>query len=86
MSKELMVVALGVWVIIVPNLGIPSSWRMITLLITGLALVALGLYLRATASSRTRGEGQHTFIENTPGASMEPTSDHARKERIHSLN
>jgi hypothetical protein len=87
MSKELTVVALGVWVIIVPFLGVPSSWREWILLATGLALVLLGLMLRATEISRgTKRGGHHTFVENSATDTLEHISEHARKERITSLN
>ena len=79
-----MVVALGVWVMIVPNLGIPGEWRTIILFVTGFLLIVLGLFMRARTLSRVRDEAQHTFVEHTPLA--EPMPDHARKERIHSLN
>ncbi|HEY4502290.1 MAG TPA: hypothetical protein VJH21_00470 [Candidatus Paceibacterota bacterium] len=46
MTKDLMVIALGVWVAIVPFLGFPNQWDTIIFIISGLFIVALVLLLR----------------------------------------
>jgi hypothetical protein len=46
MSKEMAIVALGVWVVVMPYLGIYRSWLTIFMVVTGIALMALGFLLR----------------------------------------
>ncbi|MBX4192480.1 hypothetical protein KW798_03270 [Candidatus Parcubacteria bacterium] len=87
MSKETSVILLGLWVIIVPQLGIPSPWRTLLLVLSGLALIIIGLYLRAESSHRTRKGA--SFVENAPPAgSASIVADYSddRKEGINSLN
>ena len=45
MSKETGVILIGIWVFILPFLGIPGSWRATLLTITGIGLVLLGFIL-----------------------------------------
>ena len=52
MSKETGVILIGIWVFILPFLGIPGSWRATLLTITGIGLVLLGFFLRSEAMSR----------------------------------
>lgn len=47
MSKEIGVVMLGIFVAVLPFLGFPQSWRAVLFVIAGLAIVLLGLLLRA---------------------------------------
>lgn len=86
MSKETTLVALGVWVIVLPFLGIPRGWLTALLVVTGLGVIAVGLLLRAEALSR--GPGRHHahnhFVEHLPQQSDH--EHHERKERINSLN
>ena len=87
MSKDMAVVAFGVWIIILPYLGVPGSWRTAALVGTGILLVILGLSLRREALRHGgRHTAQHSFVEN--GAKDEPRPDvrYERKEGIHSLN
>ncbi len=94
MSKEMTVIALGVWIIVIPYLGVPGSWRTTFLILTGLAIIVVGFLLRTqTISHGPKPTSHHPFIENLPGRpagsdlSVEPSSlDHDRKERITSLN
>ncbi len=66
MSREMVVIALGIWVIILPHLGVPGSWHTVITTLTGLAVVAMGLYLRASMLSRSaRRSSHHPFVENT---------------------
>jgi hypothetical protein len=46
MSKEMAIIALGVWVVIMPYLGIYRSWLTVLMVVTGLGLVVLGFLLR----------------------------------------
>lgn len=92
----MLVIALGLWVIVVRTLlGIPGSWQTVLLVLTGVLLAVIGFLLRGEALSRAgarpvRSEraSTYTFVENTPGASSEPTPSaaHEHKEGITSLN
>lgn len=52
MSKEMLVIALGVWTVVVTQLGIPSSWKMLLFVATGVAIAAVGFLLRGEAIGR----------------------------------
>ncbi len=87
MSKDMAVVILGVWITILPYLGIPNSWRTAILLCSGLAVAALGFAMRRDALRRgSKRDMHHPFVES--GVPHEPHQDTAyeRKEGIHSLN
>jgi hypothetical protein len=84
MSKEMAVIALGIWVIVIPYLGVPGGWRTTLMVITGLGLILLGFFLRSEALSRAGRRGHSSFVEHVPHATQEST--HERKERIGSLN
>ncbi len=86
MSKEMMVIALGLWIIVIRTmLGVPGSWQTFLFILTGVALAVTGFLLRGEALGRARpGESSkkssYTFIESgTP-----PVHEH--KEGITSLN
>ena len=65
MSKEMMVIALGIWILVVPYLGIPGSWRTTILIISGIIIALLGFLLRGEAISRGRKSEHHPFVENS---------------------
>lgn len=66
MSKEMAVIALGIWVIILPHLGVPGSWHTVITSLTGLFIIGMGFYLRASAlSGAPRRSSHHPFVENT---------------------
>lgn len=66
MSKEMVIIALGIWVIILPHLGVPGSWHTIITTLTGFVIIGMGLYLRAFMLSRgIRRSSHHPFVENT---------------------
>lgn len=66
MSKEMTVLVLGFWVLVLPYLGIPGSWRTVFLVVTGLALVTLGFLMRGEkiGGVRTKRTERHPFVEN----------------------
>lgn len=68
MRKERTLLILGIWVIILPYLGFPSSWRSIFLIITGLALIYLSyiFYKQAKAQMPKDESIMHSFIDNIP--------------------
>ena len=89
MSKEMTLIVLGLWIVVVPYLGVPGSWRTAILILSGLAIALVGFLLRAEGLAR-KGvrSAHHPFVENFPA---EPESEtllpvHDRKEGITSLN
>ena len=73
MSKESVAIALGFWVIILPFLGFPESWRVAFLVLTGLGLISLGFLMRAKSLSRPPEAGaRKTFVESAghPGSEI----------------
>ncbi len=55
---------LGIWVIVIPHLGVPNTWQFAIITVTGIVVVCLGLYMRAKALSRNRSGHNHPFVEN----------------------
>lgn len=69
MSKESLVLLLGIIVFFVPSLGIPSAWKEYVLAGCGVLLVLLGYLLRRAAYLRSidRGNGERAtdaFVES----------------------
>ena len=87
MSKEMIVIGLGAWVILVTQLGIPGPWRTTLLIITGIVLMIIGFLLRTEVLNRPQGSSKHprqTFTENAAPSVL--NLEHEQKERINSLN
>ncbi|MDO8518283.1 MAG: hypothetical protein Q7S26_03275 [bacterium] len=91
MSKETSIIVLGVWVVIVPYLGVPASWRTVLLVLSGAAIATLGFLLRGEAMTsgplprKTRGgRVSSSFVEHIPPVAEE--SPESAKEGINSLN
>lgn len=84
MSKEMTIIALGIWIIIVPYLGVPGSWRTAILVLSGLGIAVTGFLLRGEAIARGGSATNRTsrsFVESA--VSAEP---HEEPEGINSLN
>jgi len=85
MSKEMGVVALGVWVVVMPYLGIYRSWLTILMVLTGTALMIVGFLLRGEAITREhqqqhvqekpRRKSRVTFQESAPVVSHDYTGE-----------
>jgi hypothetical protein len=93
MSKETTVIVLGLWIIVLPYLGIPGGWRTTLIVLTGIALMGLGFILRGEAlgrGSHAKHSSRNSFVENMPASQADaPAHDHSahdHKERITSLN
>ena len=56
MSKQRAIFLLGIWVMVLPFLGFPNSWRKILFAITGLLLVYVSYTLRRRAVLRRKPE------------------------------
>ena len=79
MSRESLVILLGLLVFFTPALGIPEIWRNYILTGTGLILVLVGYLLRRAAYLRKtdlgNGErGTDSFVESHPLSTEEPLS------------
>jgi hypothetical protein len=90
MSKEMSLIALGLWVVVVPYLGVPGSWRTTILLFSGLLIAALAFLLRAESLVRSgKRSAHHPFVENIPDEKetpWHPQDRHHDHEGINSLN
>ncbi len=76
MSREMAVVVLGLWVIVLPHLGVPRSWSVIIITLTGISIIAAGLYMRARAlSGGARRSTHHPFVDN---AGMDGVHEHTQ--------
>lgn len=85
MSKEMSIIALGIWVVIIPYLGVPSSWRTVLLVLTGIGIAVIGFLIRSEALSRgIESTERHPFVENTPAPAS--SERYEQKEGITSLN
>jgi hypothetical protein len=59
MSKEMAVIVLGVWVVILPYLGIYRSWLTVLLVITGVALMIMGFLMRGEKIAEEHRNGHN---------------------------
>jgi hypothetical protein len=64
MSKEMSVILLGAWLIIVPYLGIPSPWKTFLVLVTGIVLMVVGFLLRGESLGKRSQSKQYPFVES----------------------
>jgi hypothetical protein len=66
MRKEKTLFIIGLWVIILPFLGFPNTWRKILFLITGLAIIYLAYLFYLEIKVRLSKDINHskTFIDN----------------------
>lgn len=80
--------ALGLWLIVLPYLGIPGSWRTVLLILSGIVIAGTGFFLRSEALARSHKRSAHRpFVENMPaGQAGAQDAYHDRPERIDSLN
>jgi hypothetical protein len=96
MSKETIVIALGVWVVVLTQLGIPyHPWGVGLFVLTGVGLATIGFLLRGETLGRGRISGEAlprskrtSFVENAaPPAEVDTEAEHyEHKEGINSLN
>lgn len=87
MSKEMLVIVLGVWTVVVTQLGIPGSWKMILFVLTGSAVAVVGFLLRGETLARGARHGS-SFVETSPAHKKisVPTETYDQKDGINSLN
>jgi hypothetical protein len=84
MSKEVLVIVLGVLTALSPYLGLPGDWRTILLIIVGISTAVAGFFLRSEALSRGGGRGEHFFVDNRQDtfAESDPNETHTTHVRI----
>ena len=89
MSKEMLVIALGVLTVVVTQLGIPTSWKLPTLLLIGVAVAFVGFLLRGETISR-RMSDNNPYATRSRGTSFvespAPQTPDDQKNGINSLN
>ncbi len=66
MSKEMLVIALGLFTVVVTQLGIPSSWKMLIVAATGLSIASVGFLLRGESLSRSADPHGTSYLESRP--------------------
>lgn len=69
MSRESIVFTIGVLLLVIPNLGIPDTWKFYFFVVCGVLLVIIGYRLRRMAYLRSiekeNGErGTDSFVEH----------------------
>ena len=67
MKKDISLITLGVWIVVVPFLGFPGTWKTIIFVISGLAVVLLTVLWRheLLRSGFPQKKGNHdVFVEN----------------------
>jgi hypothetical protein len=66
MRKEKTLFIIGLWVIVLPFLGFPGSWKTILFVLTGLALVYLSylFYMEVKARLAKSDNQTKSFIDN----------------------
>ncbi len=68
-TKEKIVICLGVWIIVLPFLGFPESWKSVLFVLTGIVLAYVGalLYKRVhvDAQSHSVETEAETFTETS---------------------
>lgn len=71
MSRESLVLLIGLIIVFVPVIGVPALWKQYALITVGLLLIVLGYSLRRSSYLRRidRGGGERgadSFTENQP--------------------
>ena len=69
MSKEMIVIALGLLVAVAPYLGVPGSWKTVLLVAAGLGIAGVGFLLRGESLARGTTQGDGHFVENSASSS-----------------
>ncbi len=66
MRKEKTLFIVGLWIIILPFLGFPSSWRAVLFVITGLIIIYMAylFYIEVKARLGKNSEETKTFVDN----------------------
>lgn len=80
MSKEMLVIALGLVIALMTQLGLPIAWKLPLLFLLGLGVAFVGFLLRGEVLGRgTRGYHGTSFVESAPRVDE-------KRDGINSLN
>lgn len=60
MSRESLIIVLGIIVFFAPSLGIPENWKLYILVVSGVLLMVTGYLLRRSAYLRSIDTGEGT--------------------------
>lgn len=74
MSKRQILGIIGVWVIILPFLGLPSSWKSILLVLTGIGICSLAYSTRRSSSQFESDNNSTNAAKSGSNAFMESVS------------
>lgn len=70
MIKSKRTLLLGIFIFILPFLGVPTSWKTTLIILSGLALIALSLNItipkKSTKRPRRKEKVTPVFVENAP--------------------
>lgn len=74
MSRESLVVIIGILVFFIPSLGVPETWKSYALMASGVLLVVIGYLLRRAAYLRNTEAGNglrrtDSYVESTASGS-----------------
>ena len=73
MSKEMSLIIVGIFVAVLPQLGVPSVAKVALFTICGLAIATIGFLLRGETLSRgVEGSESRPNKKSTPQAPLEP--------------
>ncbi len=68
MSKEMLIIVLGVWTVVLTQLGLPyRPWGAVLFALTGVALAVIGFLLRGDALGRNTDAGAIKKDEHKEG-------------------
>lgn len=85
MSREMGIIVLGLAVMIIPYLGVPSAWRTALLVLAGAALAVIGFLLRGSAMSLPQKKTEHHPFAESPArmSDIEPHSQTESRPLVH---
>jgi hypothetical protein len=68
MLKQRLICIIGIWIMVLPYIGIPLSWKKILFFITGLITFGLGYLLYRERRTYLSGSKNHSqvFVEHKP--------------------
>ena len=68
MRKEMILIVLGIFIVVIPHLGIPMAWRTTLLFLSGTFVATVGILQRNARIARgTYHTTHHPFRDNTAG-------------------
>ena len=85
MSLDALIMALGAFVLILPELGLPTSWKTVLFTVAGACIIGLGIAVRrrggaSRTSTSKRSQGYEESAPRSPSITSSPhlSDDHER--------